>query len=47
LSQASQVITEVSDYCLNEDYFDRNQEQPVVEEKEVEEKEASTKAVTA
>jgi hypothetical protein len=27
LSQASQVITEVTDYCLNEDYFARNQEQ--------------------
>mmetsp|Transcript_6844 Transcript_6844/g.11379 ORF Transcript_6844/g.11379 Transcript_6844/m.11379 type:complete len:468 (-) Transcript_6844:1728-3131(-) len=31
LSQASQVITEVTDYCLNEDYFDRNKEQKVEE----------------
>lgn len=27
LDQASQVITEVSDYCLNEDYFSRNKEE--------------------
>lgn len=27
LSQASRVITEVSDYCLNDDYFERNQQQ--------------------
>lgn len=29
LSQASQVITEVTDYCLNADYFERNQGTPV------------------
>jgi hypothetical protein len=33
LSQASRVITEVTEYCMNEDYFERNQmeEKPEVE----------------
>jgi hypothetical protein len=37
LDQASRVITEVSDYCLNDDYFNRNQVEVEVAEKEVSE----------
>jgi hypothetical protein len=42
LFQASQVITEVSDYCLQDDYFVRNKQQEGAEVEEVEEEKTVT-----